>query len=45
MHYLKADCNEWAHFLMQYLRFHESSLGGFLEGKKLYLLISRVKIS
>lgn len=33
-------------FLMHYLRFYESSLGGFTEGeKKSYLSISRVKIS
>lgn len=30
---------------MHYLRFHESSLGGFSEEKKSYLLVSRVKIS
>lgn len=33
MHYSKTDRDKWAHFLMNYLGFHESSLGGILEGK------------
>lgn len=28
--FLKLGFNKWAHFLMHYLRFQESSLGGFL---------------
>lgn len=46
MHYLKPGYNNWASFLMHYLRFHKAIWVVFLrEKKKSYLSIRRVKIS
>lgn len=41
VHYLKPGCNKWAPFLMHYLRFQESALGGFSEGEKKILFVDQ----